>query len=180
MAMAEVRSEFQSQLDQIRAESLRRDAKARQKMNEIAVNLTTLIEQLNQFKPASVAEVTGTQNLLSSAVEEKLNLQSVRLDTVSETVNEVQKSALETSEILHNLLVGVENLGDSVKQLREEVNAWGEPEGQAVLDELIQEVTIVSSTPEQPHVSSNSPAVNLDTPPINAQFCHAQHLDPFL
>ena len=59
--MAEVRSEFQAQLDQTRAESLRTDVEARQKMNEIVVNLTTLTEQLNQFKPASVAEVTGSQ-----------------------------------------------------------------------------------------------------------------------
>ena len=44
MAMAEVRSEFQAQLDQTRAESLRRDTEAKQKMNEIAVNLTTLTD----------------------------------------------------------------------------------------------------------------------------------------
>ena len=111
MAMAEVRSEFQAQLDQTRVESLRRDTEAKEKMNEIAVNLTTLTEQLNQFKPASVAEVTGSQKLLSSAVEEKLNLHSVRLDNVSETVNEAQKKALETSELLHNLLVGMEIWG---------------------------------------------------------------------
>ena len=43
-------------------------------MNEIAVNLANLTDQLNQFKPASVAEVSGSQKLLSSAVEEKLNL----------------------------------------------------------------------------------------------------------
>ena len=50
MAMAEVRSEFQAQLDQTRVKSLRRDAEARQKMNEIAVNLTTLTEQLKSIQ----------------------------------------------------------------------------------------------------------------------------------
>ena len=94
-------------------------------MNEIAVNLANLTDQLNQFKPASVAEISGSQKLLSSAVEEKINLQAARLDTVSETANESHKAALETSELLQNLLVGMENLGDNVKQLREEVNAWG-------------------------------------------------------
>ena len=43
MAMAKVRSEFQAQLDQTRAESLHRDEEAKQKMNEIAVNLSTQI-----------------------------------------------------------------------------------------------------------------------------------------
>ena len=94
-------------------------------MDEIAVNLATLTDQLDQFKPASVAEVSGSQKLLSSGVEEKSNLQFVRLDTVSETMNEAQKATLETSELLHNLLVGMENLGENVKQLREEVNNWG-------------------------------------------------------
>ena len=84
-------------------------------MNEIAVNLANLTNQLNQFKPASVAEVSGSQKLLSSVVEEKINLQAARLDTVSEIAKESQKAALDTSELLQNLLVGMENLGDNVK-----------------------------------------------------------------
>ena len=71
MVVAEVRRNFQAQLDQTRVESQRRDADAKQKMDEIAVNLATLTNQLNQFKPASVADVSGSQELLSSAVEEK-------------------------------------------------------------------------------------------------------------
>ena len=62
-------------------------------MDEIAKNLATLTDQLNQLKPTSVPEVSGSQKLLSSAVEEKLNLLSVRLDIVSETVSEAQKTA---------------------------------------------------------------------------------------
>ena len=180
MAMAKVRSEFQAQLDQTRAESLHRDEEAKQKMNEIAVNLSTLTTQLNQFKPASADEVAGSQNLLSSAVEEKINLQSVRIDTVSENVKEAQKSALDNAELLQNLLVGIENLGDNVKQLREEMNAWGEPGGHAELNELMQEVPEVLFTPEQPHVSSNPPAVNLNIPPMNAQILTVPNLDLFL
>ena len=65
-----------------------------------------------------MAEVSGSQKLLSSVVEEKMNLQAALLDTVSETTKESQKAALETSELLQNLLVGMENLGDNVKQLR--------------------------------------------------------------
>ena len=167
MAVVEARRNFQAQLDQTRAESQCKDAEAKQKMDEIAVNLATLTDQLNQFKPASVAEVSGSQKLLSSTVEEKLNLQSVRLDTVSETVSEAQKTALETSDLLQNLLVGMENLGENVKQLREEMNAWGEPEGPEILDELMKEVPMVSSASEQPQSSNQTPIVNLQIPPMN-------------
>ena len=52
MAVAEARRYFQAQLDQTRAESQCKDAEAKQKMDEIAVNLPTLTDQLNQFKPA--------------------------------------------------------------------------------------------------------------------------------
>ena len=88
-------------------------------MDEIAASLTTLTNQLNRFKPASVAEVSGSQEQLSSAVDEKINLQSQRIDTVSESTQEARKTAQENSEMPHDLLVGMENLGENVKQLRE-------------------------------------------------------------
>ena len=52
--------------------------------------------------------------------------------------------------MLHDLLVGMENLGENVKQLREEVNAWGGPDEQGILDEIMKEVPMVPSTSEQP------------------------------
>ena len=116
-------------------------------MAEIAANLPTLTEQLNQTKPASVVDVSGSQEQLSSVVDERLNLQSVRLDTVSTSVHEAQKTAQDNTEILHNLLVGMEDLGENVKQLREEVNAWGGPEDQEILDDLVKEVPLPSEQP---------------------------------
>ena len=47
------------------------------------------------------------------------------------------------------------------------MNAWGEPEGQEILDELMKEVPIVSSASEQPQVSNQTPTVNLQIPPTN-------------
>ena len=61
----------------------------------------------------------------------------------------------------------MENLGDNVKQLREEVNNWGQPEGQEILDDLMKEVPMISSPPEQPQVSNQTPIVNLQIPPMN-------------
>ena len=119
-------------------------------MDEIAANLATLTNQLNRFKPASVADVSGSQEQLSSAVDERINLQSQRIDYVSESTQQACKTAQENSEILHELLVGMENLGESVKQLREEANAWGGLEEQEILDDLMKEIPMVSSISEQP------------------------------
>ena len=47
---------------------------AKQQMDEIASNLAKLTEQLNRFKPVREADVHGSQEKLSSAVDEKLNL----------------------------------------------------------------------------------------------------------
>ena len=135
-------------------------------MDEIAANLATLTDQLNRFKPASVADVSGSQEQLSSAVDERINLQSLRLDTVSESVQDARKTAQENTEMLHDLLVSMENLGENVKQLREEVNAWGGPEDQEVLNDLMKEVPMVPSTSEQPQAISQSPAVTLQIPSV--------------
>ena len=135
-------------------------------MDEIAANLATLTNQLNRFKPVSVADVSGSQEQLSSAVDERINLQSQRIDTVSESMQEAHKTAQENSEILHDLLVGMENLGESVKQLQEEVNAWGGPEDQEVLNDLMKEVPMVPSISEQPQAISQSPTVTLQIPSV--------------
>ena len=60
-------------------------------------------------------------------VDERLNLQSSRIDVVSESTHEARKTARDNPEMLNTLLVSIEHLGENVKQLREEVNAWGEP-----------------------------------------------------
>ena len=91
---------------------------------------------------------------MSSAVDDRLNLQSQRIDSMSESAHEAYKIAQDNVEMLHNLLVGMENLGENVKQLWEEVNAWGEPEEQEVLDDLIKEVPIITSISEQPQISN--------------------------
>ena len=125
-------------------------------MAEIATNLATLTEQLNRFKPASVSDVAGGQEQLSSVVDARINLQSQRIDSIGESVREAQKTAQDNAKVLNTILVGMENLGDSVKQLWEEMNAWGGPEDQEILDDLQKEVPLTS---EQPQVSNQSTSI---------------------
>ena len=47
VVVAETRSDLQAQIEQTRAESRRRDADQKLRMDEIAANLATLTEQLN-------------------------------------------------------------------------------------------------------------------------------------
>ena len=115
MAVAEARRKFQAQLMQTHAQSQRRDVDTKRQMEEIAANLATLTDQLNRFKPASVDDVSASEQKVSSAIDERLNLQSLCIDSVSESMNEANKTAQENAELLQNLLVGMENLGENVK-----------------------------------------------------------------
>ena len=74
-------------------------------------------------------DVTGSEKKISDAVDNQLKLQSLRIDAVDESVQKAQKTATETSETLHDMLVGIENLGETVKQLRAEIRGWEESGG---------------------------------------------------
>ena len=63
-----------------------------------------------------MGQVQGSQREASAAVEALLNLQSSRIDAVDKSVQRTEKAAADNAEILHNLLVGIENLSDNVKQ----------------------------------------------------------------
>ena len=104
-AVEDVRRELQAQFDQTRAELQRKEEDTRRQVDQITKGLETLTEQLNYFKPASVIQVEGRQREMSTAVEARLNLQSSRIDAVDESVQRAEKTAVENSEILHNLLV---------------------------------------------------------------------------
>ena len=56
---------------------------------------------------------------------------------MDESVQRTQKAASNKAEILHDLLVGMENLSDNVKQLKEEMCGYGDPEVQKELDEVL-------------------------------------------
>ena len=115
MAVGDARRGFQAQIELTRAELQCKDADVRKQMAEIAANLAALTNQLNKFKPASVADVLDSREQLSSIVDDRLNLQYSLIDFVSESVHEAHKIAQGNAEMLHNLLVGMENLGESVK-----------------------------------------------------------------
>ena len=47
-----------------------------------------------------------------------------RIQKLSDVVLESRKEAQTNADTLHNLLVGIENLGENVKNMQEEMIAW--------------------------------------------------------
>ena len=90
-------------------------------MDEIAAELANLTKQLNEFKPVSEAVVGKANKQVSDEVNTRLNLQSERIDLVDESVQKAQKTASDNAEILQNLLIGLENMGENVKHLGEKI-----------------------------------------------------------
>ena len=64
-----------------------------------------------------------TQEKLSEQVEQRFDAQGDRIHQLSETVLESQKATQTNVETLHNLLVGIENLGDNFKKMQEDMVA---------------------------------------------------------
>ena len=70
------------------------------------------------------------------------------------------------------MLVGIENLGESVKQLRAEISGWEESEGpeklvqgNQELDSLMKEVPLnIPMVPQQPQPPTQSQTVNIPVP----------------
>ena len=78
-----------------------------------------------------------------------MNLQSPRIDVVTESVQKAQKIAEENAEFLQGLLVGVKILGENLKQFREAMEGWksteiqnAERQHEAINEELLTEVSL--------------------------------------
>ena len=64
----------------------------------------------------NVEHVGDAQQQVAKNFEQRLNLQSNRIDNVTESVQKAQRAAEENAELLQNLLVGVENMGENLKK----------------------------------------------------------------
>ena len=123
-AVEGMRRDVQLQIDQHRKDSRRRDEEARRRMDDIAIGLERLTKQLNDFRPISETVVGDVQKQVSSSMDARLNLQSERIDNVNIAVEKAQKTAKDNSDMLENLLIGIENMSENVKQFREEMEEW--------------------------------------------------------
>ena len=97
--------DVQAQFEQNRADALRREEESQHKVEQIAEQLQKLTEQLNQFHPASEKNVGEVRKQVSEQFEQRLELQSSRIDAVYGSVKKSQKATEDNAEMLQNLLV---------------------------------------------------------------------------
>ena len=65
-----------------------------------------------------------------------MTLQSDKMDNLAESVEKRQQTINENVELLQNLLIGVENLGENLKNIHKEMDYWRNPEVQVADAEL--------------------------------------------
>ena len=136
-----MRRDVQAQIEKTRVDTQRRDEETQKTIQQIAAGLEQLTKQLNDFRPVNVEHVGVAQQQVAKNVEQRLNLQSNRIDHVTESVQKAQRAAEENAELLQNLLVGVENMGENLKNFREEFQN-AERDYEAVNEELLAEVPL--------------------------------------
>ena len=112
-----MRKEIQTQLEKSRVDWLQKNEETKQDVGKIAGGLEELTKALNAFKPASAASMGDVQKQFSEQFNQRLSLQSTRMDVLSESVEKQQKATKDKAQLLQNLMIGIENLGDNMKNI---------------------------------------------------------------
>ena len=177
-----LRKDVQAQLDQNRADTLRKTDEAQRRLDQVSDELKNLTSQLNSFKPASSQNVEAAQKQLSEDFQKQLSMQSkvsddvqqklvaqtVRLDNLSESVIESQKTAQANADLMQTLLVNMENLGEHFKQLQADLEHWKSPAYQEAEREyaemeqnLLREVSLSTPAVTEPETAAISPNTSM-------------------
>ena len=90
-AVEAMHRDVQAQFGQNRADALRREEESQHKVEQIAERLQKLTDQPNQFRPASEENVSEMRKQVFEQFEQRLELQSSRIDVVNESVKKSQK-----------------------------------------------------------------------------------------
>ena len=96
------------------------------------------------------------QEQVTEQLQKRFDAQTERMDQLSATVVESQKAAQTNSEVLQNLLVGIEILGENFKIMQAEMIEWqsdyhaAEGEYQRMNEELLQEIPLTSQAESRP------------------------------
>ena len=97
-------------------------------VDQLSAQLADLATKLAEFQPARSSDVAMGQQQLSQDVSDRLQVQSHRIDTVSESIQKFEENAADNTKLLHDLLVNMENLGDTVKQMKSDFMNWEQEE----------------------------------------------------
>ena len=89
-----------------------------------------MTKQLNQFKPASGSDVGNLQKKLTQEVTKKISASDKKVEELSEALEGQKKDIADNSGLLKDLLIGIENLEDNLKNINKEMNYWRNPKVQ--------------------------------------------------
>ena len=126
------RRELEAKIDRDRAEARRTAEENRAAFDNMSAQLSQLALQFAE-RPAmrTTTDVAmGPEHAqLVPEVNTRLQLQSQRIDTISDSVQRMERDSADNTKLLHELIVSMENMGESVKFLKAEVAAsWGQEE----------------------------------------------------
>ena len=161
-----VRWDLQAKLNANHAESLGRYEETQRSIQSITEQLQSLSDQLKNFNPASVSGVEQFTGQIEKRVQQKIDEQQKNIQSLTNAVLEGKKESQSNAATLETLLVGIENLGDNMKKMQEEMLRWQDDVNEAeqgyerMEEELLKEIPIPNQ-PEMPQ-TSNPPTV-----PIN-------------
>ena len=182
-----VKRDVHVQIDQNRVDTLHKADEVQRKVEQVSNELKELTTQLNTFKPVSAQPVReeqkvlsekfqqqfAKQNKVSEEVQQKLVAHNERINQLSDSVTQSQRTAQDISKLMQTLLVGMENLGEYFKQLQADMEHWKSPEYQEAEREyaelnqnLLQEVSLTVPAITEPPNVAGSP--NVITPPVFA------------
>ena len=65
---------------------------------------------------------------LSEKATQQLSIQEQRMELLSNYLEEQNKSVSDSAGLLKDLLIGIENLGDNMKNIQKEMDYWRNPE----------------------------------------------------
>ena len=81
----------------------------------MAAGLEELTRQLNSFKPTSADIVGNLQENQSKEVFQKLLASDQKVDQLTDSLAEQRKTVADSAELLRDLMIGIENLGENIK-----------------------------------------------------------------
>ena len=176
---------LETKIEQNQAETRRTAQETRAAVDQLSTQLTELTTKLAAFQPARSADVVQGQQQLSQDVSDRLRVHSIQVNDLSETVQKMEKDNADNTKLLHDLLVNMENLGETVKQMRTDFMNWDQEELPVETEEdrlhkemnaaILQEVSLSvphtdavndpsSMTPVSMPVSTSTQILNLSSP----------------
>ena len=74
------------------------------------------------------SDATVSTEHISDSVNARLQLQSQRMDEMSNIVHEARKTSVDNAETMQEIRIAIENLGDNFQKMQEKMLQWDEPE----------------------------------------------------